>query len=71
MKSQMNEVLNPDGYQQYSIIDELEKALENGGRKIPSVISVKSGGNKMEKHGTQKESHKNGKTLLILLQKQY
>lgn len=67
MKSKMDGGLKPEEFQQFAIEDReaaLEKALQNGGGKIPSGghISVKSSrSNKMEKHGTHKESHKGGK----------
>lgn len=57
--------LNPELLQQYAIVDrdaDFENALQIGG-KVPSggLVSVKSSGNKIEKHRNQKESHKSGK----------
>ncbi|XP_050292456.1 RNA cytidine acetyltransferase 1 [Quercus robur] len=65
MKSKMEGSLNPELLQQYAIVDrdaDFENALQIGG-KVPSggLVSVKSGRNKIEKHGHQKESHKSGK----------
>ncbi|KAG5534138.1 hypothetical protein RHGRI_022320 [Rhododendron griersonianum] len=67
MKAKMMESsLNPELLQQYAIADreaDFEKALQNGGGKVPSggLISVKTNRNKAEKLGKQKESHKRGK----------
>uniref|UniRef100_A0A5B7B8X6 RNA cytidine acetyltransferase n=1 Tax=Davidia involucrata TaxID=16924 RepID=A0A5B7B8X6_DAVIN len=66
MKAKMDGLLNPEFLQQYAILDreaDFENALQNGGGKIPSggLVSVKSSGNKVEKHVKQKESHKSGK----------
>lgn len=67
MKAKMMESsLNPELLQQYAIADreaDFEKALQNGGGKVPSggLISVKTNRNKAEKLGKQKESHKSGK----------
>ncbi|XP_058179454.1 RNA cytidine acetyltransferase 1 [Rhododendron vialii] len=67
MKAKMMESsLNPELLQQYAIADreaDFEKALRNGGGKVPSggLISVKTNRNKAEKLGKQKESHKSGK----------
>ncbi|KAH7843395.1 hypothetical protein Vadar_016082 [Vaccinium darrowii] len=67
MKAKMMESsLNPELLQRYAIADreaDFEKALQNGGGKVPSggLISVKTSRNKAEKHGKQKESHKSGK----------
>ena len=65
MKSKMEGSLNPELLQQYAIVDrdaDFENALQIGG-KVPlgGLVSVKSGRNKIEKHGHQKESHKSGK----------
>ncbi|KAA8530952.1 hypothetical protein F0562_005681 [Nyssa sinensis] len=66
MKAKMDGMLNPELLQQFAILDreaDFENALQNGGGKIPSsgLVSVKSSGNKVEKHAKQKESHKSGK----------
>ncbi|KAJ8768500.1 hypothetical protein K2173_022593 [Erythroxylum novogranatense] len=60
MKTETDGLLNPDILQQYAIVDkesEFESALLSGG-KIASggVISVKSSGNKGEKHGKHQEN---------------
>ncbi|KAK7858864.1 rna cytidine acetyltransferase 1 [Quercus suber] len=65
MKSKMEGSLNPELLQQYAIVDrdaDFENALQIGG-KVPSggLVSVKSSGNKIEKHRNQKESPKSGK----------
>ncbi|KAL6993075.1 hypothetical protein U1Q18_011194 [Sarracenia purpurea var. burkii] len=69
MKTAMDSSLNLEFLQQYAIADreaDFEKALQNGGGKIPSasggmIISVKSSRNKAEKPRKQKEGHKSGK----------
>ena len=58
-------LLDPDFLQQYAIADreaDFEKALQNGGGKVPSsgLVSVKSSRTKMEKHEKQKKNHKSG-----------
>ncbi|RVX21410.1 RNA cytidine acetyltransferase 1 [Vitis vinifera] len=65
MKAKTESLLDPDFLQQYAIADreaDFEKALQNGGGKLPSsgLISVKSSRTKMEKHGKQEKSHKSG-----------
>lgn len=65
MKAKTESLLDPDFLQQYDIADreaDFEKALQNGGGKLPSsgLISVKSSRTKMEKHGKQEKSHKSG-----------
>lgn len=57
---------DPAYLQQYAIVDneaDFENALQNGSGKITSggIISVKSSGNKIERHGISKSSHKIGK----------
>lgn len=66
MRTQMEGLLNPDLLQQYAIMgrdSDLEKALQNGGGRIPSggLISVKSSRDKSDKRGKQKEGQKSGK----------
>ncbi|XP_057501011.1 RNA cytidine acetyltransferase 1 [Actinidia eriantha] len=66
MRAKIESSLNPELLQQYAIADreaDFEKALQNGSGKLLSggLISVKSGRNKAEKHGNQKEGHKSGK----------
>lgn len=66
MKAKTEGLLDPDFLQQYAIADrdaDLEKALQNGGGKLPSsgLLSVKSSGAKMEKHGKQKDLRSGGK----------
>ncbi|KAK4790574.1 hypothetical protein SAY86_017878 [Trapa natans] len=66
MRTQTEGLLNPDLLQQYAIVgrdSDLEKALENGGGRIPSggLISVKSSRGKPDKWGKQKEGQKGGK----------
>lgn len=65
MKTDTDGVLDPELLQQYAIVDreaDFENALQNGG-KIQSggLISLKSSKSKIEKHGSQKESHNSGK----------
>ena len=66
MKAKKTEgLLDPDFLQQYAIADreaDFEKALQNGGGKVPSsgLVSVKSSRTKMEKHEKQKKNHKSG-----------
>lgn len=62
MKAKTEGLLDPDFLQQYAIADreaDFEKALQNGGGKVPSsgLLSVKSSRSKMEKHEKQK-NHK-------------
>lgn len=62
MKAKTEGLLDPDFLQQYAIADreaDFEKALQNGGGKVPSsgLLSVKSSRSKMEKHDKQK-NHK-------------
>lgn len=66
MKTKMDGLLNPEFLQQYAIADkdaEFEKALQNGGGRLPtgSVISVKSSKTKVDKPVKQKESNQSGK----------
>lgn len=66
MRSNTEGLFDPAFLQQYAIVDneaDFESALQNGSSKITSggIISVKSSGNKTERHGISKNSHKIGK----------
>lgn len=61
MKAKAEGLLDPERLQQFAVEADFDKALKNGGGKIPSICSVESSKSKLKKKNKDDNEKKRGR----------